>query len=103
MATTNPLDQVVIAKGSGTSADSGLTTATGAGELVYGAMLATNGGGTLVAGTSAGAPFTKRAQSTSGSQGLEDIVASTAGQQRAGFTFTNSVSWLMVCAVFRPA
>jgi hypothetical protein len=103
VASTNPLDQVVLAKGSGTSADSGLTPATGAGELVYGGMLATNGGGTLVAGASAGVPFTKRAQSTSGSQGLEDITSSAAGQQRAGFTFTNSVSWFMVCAVFKPA
>jgi len=103
VAATNPLDQVVIAKGSGTSADSGLTAATGAGELVYGGMLATNGGGTLVAGSSQGVGFTKRAQSTSGSQGLEDITASAAGQQHAGFTFTNSVSWFMVCAVFKPA
>jgi len=103
VAATNPLDQVVLAKGSGTAADSGLTAATGAGELVYGGLLATNGGGTLVAGASAGVPFAKRAQSTSGSQGLEDITSSAAGQQRAGFTFTNSVSWFMVCAVFRPA
>jgi parallel beta-helix repeat protein len=103
VASTNPLDQVVVAKGSGTSADSGLTPATGAGELVYGGMVATNGGGTLASGASAGVPFTKRAQSTSGSQGLEDITSSAAGQQRAGFTFTNSVSWFMVCAVFKPA
>ena len=103
VAATNPLDQVVLAKGSGTAADSGLTAATGAGELVYGGMLATNGGGTLVAGASAGVPFIKRAQSSSGSQGLEDVTSSVAGQQRAGFTFTNSVSWFMVCAVFRPA
>jgi chitodextrinase len=103
VATTNPLDQVVIAKGSGTSADSGLTAATGWGELVYGGMVATNGGGTLVPGASQGVSFVKRAQSTSGSQGLEDIVSSAAGQQHAGFTFTNSVAWFMVCAVFKPA
>ena len=103
VATTNPLDQVVLAKGSGSAADSGATVATGAGELVYGGLLATNGAGVLVAGASDGVPFVKRAQSTSGSQGLEDITSSAAGQQHAGFTFPNSVSWFMVCAVFRPA
>jgi len=103
VAAVNPLDQVVIAKGSGTSADSGLTAATGAGELIYGGFLATNGGGTLNPGSSQGVTFVKRAQSSSGSQGLEDIVAGAAGQQHAAFTFTNSVSWTMVCAVFKPA
>jgi parallel beta-helix repeat protein len=103
VATVNPLDQVVVAKGTGTSADSGLTPATGAGELVYGAMTATNGAGTLVPGTSQGATFVKRGQSTSGSEGIEDTAASAAGQQHAGFTFPNSVPWFMVCGVFKPA
>ena len=103
VATVNPLDQVVIAKGNGTSADSGLTAATGSGELVYGAMVATSSAGTLIPGTSQGATFVKRAQSTSGTQGEEDIVTSAAGQQHAGFTFTNSVPWFMVCALLKPA
>jgi parallel beta-helix repeat protein len=103
VATVNPLDQVVVAKGTGTSADSGLAPATGAGELVYGAMTATSGAGTLVPGTSQGVTFVKRAQSTSGSEGVEDIVTAAAGQQHAGFTFPNSVPWFMVCAVFKPA
>ncbi|MEA2654694.1 MAG: hypothetical protein QOI23_59, partial [Chloroflexota bacterium] len=103
VAAVNPLDQVVVAKGTGTSADSGLTPATGAGELVYGAMTATNGAGTLVPGTSQGVTFVKRAQSSSGSEGVEDVVTAAAGQQHAGFTFPNSVPWFMVCAVFKPA
>jgi parallel beta-helix repeat protein len=103
VAIANPLDQVVIAKGTGTSADSGLTAATGSGELVYGGMLATNGAGTLAPGTSQGVTFVKRAQSTSGSQGVEDIVTTAAGQQHSGFTFPTSVPWFMVCAVFKPA
>jgi len=37
-------------------------------------MTATNGAGTLVPGTSQGVTFVKRAQSTSGSEGVEDIV-----------------------------
>jgi fibronectin type 3 domain-containing protein len=103
VAAVNPLDQVVVAKGSSTSADSGLTAAVGAGELVYGGMTATNGPGTLTAGTSSGVTFTKRGQNTSGSQGEEDITSSAAGQQHAGFTFPTSTQWLMVCAVFKPA
>ena len=103
VATVNPLDQVVISKGSGTSADSGLTATTGSGELVYGGMTATSGAGTLIPGTSQGVAFVKRTQNTSGSQGEEDIVTSAAGQQHASFTFTNSVPWFMVCAVFKPA
>ena len=99
----NPLDQVVVAKGSSTSADSGLTAAVGAGELVYGGMTATNGPGTLTAGTSQGVAFTKRVQNSSGSQGEEDIPSSAAGQQHAGFTFPTSTQWFMVCAVFKHA
>jgi chitodextrinase len=103
VAAVNPLDQVVVAKGSGTGADTGLTTAVGPGELVYGGMTATNGPGTLTAGTSQGVAFTKRAQNSSGSQGEEDITSSGAGQQRALFTFPTSTQWFIVCAVFKPA
>ncbi len=103
VATVNPLDQVVIATGTSTSADSGLTAPVAAGELVYGGMTATNGPGTLTGGTSQGVAFVKRAQNTSGSQGEEDILVGAAGQQNAGFTFPTSTQWFMVCAVFKPA
>jgi fibronectin type 3 domain-containing protein len=103
VSTVNPLDQVVIASGSSTSADSGLTAAVGPGELVYGGITATNGPGTLTAGTSQGVAFATRAQTTSGSQGEEDITSSAAGQQHAGFTFPTSTQWFTVCAVFKPA
>ncbi len=103
VATSNPLDQVAIATGTSTAADSGLTAAVGPGELVYGGMTATNGPGTLTAGTSQGVSFTKRVQNTSGSQGEEDITSSAAGQQHAGFTFPTSTQWFAVCAVFKPA
>jgi chitodextrinase len=103
IAAVNPLDQVVVAKGSGTTAASGLTTAVGSGELVYGGLTATNGPGTLTAGTSQGVTFVKRAQSGTGTQGEEDIVSGAAGPQQAVFSFTTSVPWFIVCAVFRPA
>src|SRR6266699_3478572 len=103
VATVNPLDQVVIATGRSTSADSGLTAPVAAGELVYGGMTATNGPGTLTGGTSQGVAYVKRAQNTSGSQGEEDILVGAAGQQNAGFTFPTSTQWFMVCAGFKPA
>jgi hypothetical protein len=103
VATVSPLDQVVVATGSGTSADSGLTAAVSAGELVYGGLTATNGAGTLTPGTSQGVTFVARNQSSSGTQGEEDIAPGAAGQQHAVFTFPTSVPWFVVCAVFRPA
>jgi hypothetical protein len=90
---------VVIATGTGTTANSGVTAAVGAGELVYGSMTATNGPGALTAGPG----FTLRAQNTSGSQGEEDILSSVAGTQHSSFTFAASTQWFMVCAVFKPA
>jgi hypothetical protein len=101
IATANPLDQVVIAKGSSTSSDSGMTAAVSSGELIYGAMVATNSAGTLTPGASQGVTFVKRAQSSSGTQGQEDIVGGAAGQQHAGFTFPTSTPWFAVCAVFK--
>jgi hypothetical protein len=101
IATANPLDQVVIAKGSSTSSDSGMTAAVSSGELIYGAMVATNSAGTLTPGASQGVTFVKRAQSSSGTQGQEDIVGGAAGQQHAGFTFPASTPWFAVCAVFK--
>ncbi len=103
VAATNPLDQVSIGKGAGTSADSGMTAAVGAGELVFGGLVATNAAGALTPGSSQGVSFVERAQSSSGTQGEEDILSTVAGQQHAGFTFATSVPWFMVCAVFKAA
>jgi fibronectin type 3 domain-containing protein len=103
VATVNPLDQAVVAKGSSTTADSGMTAAVNAGELVFGGMTATNGAGTLAPGASQGVTFVKRAQSGSGTQGDEDIVSGAAGQQHAVFTFPTSTPWFIVCGVFKAA
>jgi predicted outer membrane repeat protein len=103
VAAVNPLDQVQVAKGTGTSADSGQTSAVGAGELVYGGLVATNGPGALTPGSSQGVGFVERGQSSSGTQAEEDIVGGAAGPQHAGFTFPTSVPWFMVCATFKAA
>jgi len=102
-ATSNPLDQAVLRKGTGTSADSGLTAAVSAGDLVFGGLVASNGPGTLTPGTSQGVTFVARGQSSSGTQAEEDILSSAAGQQHAGYTFPTSVPWIMGCAAFKPA
>ncbi|MFI5282274.1 MAG: beta strand repeat-containing protein [Candidatus Dormibacterales bacterium] len=103
VATVNPLDQVVVAKGSSATADSGLTAAVGSGELVFGGMTATSGPGTLTPGSSQGVSFAKRIQNSSGSQGVEDISSSAAGQQHTVFSFPTSTQWFVVCAVLRAA
>jgi chitodextrinase len=103
VATVNPLDQAVVGKGSGTSSDSGLTAPVQAGELVVGAMVESNGPGALTPGSSQGVTFVMRAQSSSGSQGQDDIVSSAAGQQHASFSFATSEQWFVVCAVFKAA
>ena len=103
IASTNPLEAVIIGKGTGTSADSGQTPAVGAGELVYGGLVATTGPGALTPASTQGVTFTARGQSSSGTQAEEDVLSSAAGPQHSGYELGASVQWFMVCAVFRPA
>jgi hypothetical protein len=103
VATVNPLDQAVVGAGNGSTADSGLTAAVAAGELVYGGMTATNNAGTLTPGSSQGVTFVSRGQSSSGTQGEEDVLAGAAGQQHAVFSFPSPGPWFVGCAVFKPA
>ena len=103
VAASGPLDQISVNKGTSTTADSGLTGAIGAGELAYGAVVASSGPGTLAPGSTQGVNYVARAQSSSGSQGEEDVLSSVAGQQRAGYTFGTSVPWFIVCATFKAA
>jgi hypothetical protein len=102
VAAVNPLDQAVAAKGSGTTADSGLTPATSAGELVYGGMTTTNGPGTLTPGSSQGVSFVKRVQSSSGSS--PSRTRGRRGRTAARNRHVHHLdSWFIVCAVFRAA
>jgi hypothetical protein len=103
VATANPLEVVVIGKGTGTTADSGQTAAVGVGELVYGGLVTTTGPGALTPVSSQGVTFAARAQSSSGTQAEEDVLSSAAGPQHSGYGLGASVQWFMVCAVFKPA
>ena len=82
--------------------DTGATASVGAGELVFAGVLAESNPGTITPGTSQGIRYTRRAQTSNGSDYDEDITSSAAGPQHGTATFTNAVEWSAVCAVFRP-
>jgi hypothetical protein len=102
VATAGALDQVVVARGVGTSVDSGATGAVGAGELVVGGIITGGSPGTVGLGSSQGVPFTMRAQTASGSTDLADVVASVAGPQELTATLSASTDWYTAVAVFQP-
>ncbi len=102
-ATTGALDQTAMAKGNGTSVDSGPTAAVGAGELVVGGIITGGSPGSITAGSSQGQPFAIRSQTSSGSVDVEDVLASAAGAQDARATFGTATDWYAVAAVFHPA
>src|SRR5206468_283608 len=56
--------------------------------------------GSVTPGSSQGIPYTRRAQTSSGSVFGEDITWSAAGPQHGTATLTNAVEWYAVCAVF---
>ncbi len=102
VATSGALDQAVAAKGNSASVDSGATGAVGAGELVVGGIITGGSPGSVTPGSTQGQPFTMRAQTSSGSADLEDVLASTAGTQDARATFGTGTDWYAAAAVFHP-
>jgi hypothetical protein len=103
VATSGALDQAVAASGNSTTVDSGPTATVGAGELVVGAILTGGSPGTVTPGVTQGQPFTMRAQTSSGSADIEDVLASAAGAQDARATFSSATDWYAVAAVFHAA
>src|SRR5207247_73443 len=80
------LDQIISAPGQGTTVDTGATAAVGAGELVFAALLTGGAPGSVTPGSSAGVPYTPRAQTSNGSAFEEDITSSAAGAQQGTAT-----------------
>src|SRR5207244_9110076 len=74
----------------------------GGSELVFAALVTDALPGSVTPGSSQGIPYTRRAQTSSGSAYEEDITASAAGPQHGTATLTNAVEWYAVCAVFHP-
>src|SRR5436189_3728957 len=101
VALAGSLDQIAAAHGNeGKVVDSGATPAVGAGELVFAALITDALPGSVTPGSSQGIPYTRRAQTSSGSVFGEDITWSAAGPQHGSATLTNAVEWYAVCAVF---
>ncbi len=100
VATAGALDQVAVAKGTGSTVDSGPTAAVGAGELVVGGILTGGSPGTVTAGSSQGQSYTMLAQSSGLSSDLEDILSGAAGAQDARATFGTATDWYAVAATF---
>src|SRR5438093_7932519 len=82
VALAGSLDQMVAARApDGAAVDTGATGAVGAGELVFAALVASPAPGAVAPGSSAGRPYTPRAQTAEGSAFEEDITSSAAGNQ----------------------
>src|SRR5438094_6144299 len=103
IALAGALDQVASARGIGTTVDTGATAAVDAGELVFAALITGDDPRSVTPGSSAGVPYTPRAQNSNGSAFAEDITSSAAGAQQGTATLGAAANWLAVCAVFHAA
>src|SRR6184192_1471652 len=103
VALAGSLDQMVAARApDGATVDTGETGAAAAGELVFAALVASPAPGSVTPGSSAGVPYTPRAQTANGSAFEEDITSSAAGTQDGTATLASATDWYAVCAVFHP-
>ncbi|RJQ85484.1 fibronectin type III domain-containing protein [Amycolatopsis panacis] len=101
VATSAPLKQAVVARGIGTTADSGATAAQSAGQLVIGGLITGGQPLTVTPGSSQGVPFALQVHNGSESADLAGILASAAGTQHAPFTLATGSDWYALCAVFQ--
>jgi hypothetical protein len=102
VALAGPLDQVVAARGVGTSVNAGSTAAVPAGELVYSALISGQPAGSYTPGSSQGVSYTTRISADSGSLDESDITSSAAGSQQGTATLSASTDWYAVAATFQP-
>jgi hypothetical protein len=102
VALAGPLDQVVAARGVGTSVNAGSTASVPAGELVYSAVITGQPAGGYTPGSSQGIPYTTRISADSGSVDESDITSSVAGSQQGTATLAASTDWYAVAATFQP-
>src|SRR3989449_2872702 len=103
IALAGALDQIASARGIGTTVDTGATAAVDAGELVFAALITGGDPGSVTPGSSAGVPYTPRAQNSNGSAFEEDITSSAAGAQQRTATLGAAANRIAVCAVFLSA
>ncbi|HJP79277.1 MAG TPA: alkaline phosphatase family protein [Pseudonocardiaceae bacterium] len=93
------LDAYATGSGSGTAAATASTTAVGAGDLVYSAVVTGGSPGTVTPGSG----DTARAQTSSGSAYEQDNPNATAGPQQGSATLGAATDWYAVVAAFTPA
>src|SRR2546428_3181410 len=87
VALAGSLHAIAAAHGNeSTVVDTGATASVGAGELVFAALVAEANPGTITPGASQGIRYTRRAQTSNGSDYAEDITSSAAGPQRGTAT-----------------
>ena len=98
VAAAGSLDQVSVARGSGTAANSGPTGAVAAGELLFSGMMTGGnpGGATAVNGL--------LIHDHTGSYSVDDAdgLVASAGSQQASWTLQSATDWYTVAAVFHP-
>jgi hypothetical protein len=97
MAIAGPLDQLASARGVGTAVNTGSTPSVPAGELAYSAIIT----GSSPGGVTAGAGYTARAQTSTGSSYEQDLLSTAAGPQVGAATLGTSADWYAVEATFR--
>ena len=103
VALAGSLDQIASARAVGTAVDTGATAAVDAGDLVFAALVTGGDPGSVTPGSSAGVPYTPRAETSNGSSFEEDITSSAAGAQQGTATLASATDWYAVCATFHPA
>ncbi len=101
IAATGALEGASVAEGTGTAADSGVTTAVGSGQLVIGALITGGGPNSLSTGSSQNIPYALDAVNDSDSADIMSIDNSATGAQHAPFTLPTSTDWYALCAVFQ--
>jgi hypothetical protein len=102
VALAGALDQVVAARGVGTSVNTGSTASLPAGELVYSAVVTGQPADGFTPGSSQGVVYTTRVSADNASLDESDITSSAAGGQQGAATLTASTDWYAVAAAFKP-
>lgn len=102
MQSANAYSSLACSKGTGISANSGSTVNAPQGDLVFAGLQTGGNPSGFTAGSSQGIAYTKRASSSNGTEGVEDILSSNAGIQNGTFTLTKSTDWYTCVGVFNP-
>jgi chitodextrinase len=99
IAPVNSLDQIVVARGSGTAVDSGATSSVSAGELLFSGLMT----GASPGGATSNNGLVLHDHTGGYSVDDADAVVTTTGPQRASWTLQNTADWYTVAAVFHTA